>query len=104
MIDYFLGWDCDSDLGVFVVQTHMYVTMCRGNYLDGGEDKGTAIWTVTAIGAGETMLDDVERLNGGESAVIVSSKETGTKTGALPHVHVHDHDHGHGHPRWRVSE
>lgn len=75
----------------------MYVPICRGNYLDGEEDEGTVIWNATATGAGGTMLGDVERLNGGEKAVVVPLKEAGTETGAI-------HGHDHGHPQWHFSE
>jgi ADP-dependent phosphofructokinase/glucokinase len=76
------------------------VVICRGNYLDGEEDEGTMIWNATATGAGETMLGDVEKLNGDEHAAAVPLRETGTEIEVLPHVHGHDH----GHCQWRVSE
>lgn len=56
--DCFEGSDCDSGLSSVVVQIRMCERMCRGgNYQDGEEE------TVTATGAGETILYDAGRLN-----------------------------------------
>lgn len=94
--DYSSYSDCSSglDSGAVVVQAHVCVLLCRGNYLD-GEEEGTVTATSTATGAGETMLGDVERLNGGEEVVGESSNETEIATGTLYHVRGH----GHGHPQ-----
>ena len=95
MIDYFPSSDYDYGSDV-VARTQAYAEMCHGNYPDADEEGNV---TSRVTDAGETMLEDVVRLNGGEQVVVlvvvmVSSTTTlngtATATGAcLDRGHDH---------------